>query len=78
MAFTTTLITEFPQPQGEFMEEVWDYVNTAGNTGGVITTRFIKNIQSVTGNFLDETRTATTTTIVTDVNASGSVIIRGI
>lgn len=78
MAFTTTIKTEFPQPQGEFMEEVWDYVNDSGSTGGTITTRFIKNIQAVIGNFLDESRTATTVTIVTDVNASGSVIIRGI
>lgn len=78
MAFTTTLKTEFPTPQGEFMEEVWDFVNDSGSTGGTITTRFIKNIQTVTGNFLRETRTPTTVVIVTDVNASGSVIIRGI
>lgn len=78
MAFTVTIKTEFPQPQGEFMEEVHGYVNDSGSTGGTITTRYIKNIQAVIGNFLDESHTATTATIVTDIDASGDVIIRGI
>lgn len=78
MAFTSTIRTEFPQPQGEFMEEIWGYANDSGSTGGVITTRYIKNIQAVVGNFLDESHTATTVTIVTDVNASGEILIRGI
>lgn len=78
MAFTPTIKTQYPQPQGEFMEEVWGFLNDSGSTGGVITARYIKNIQSVTGNFLDESHTATTVTIVTDVNSSGDIIIRGL
>jgi len=78
MAFTATIKTQYPQPQGEFMEEVWGYVNDSGSTGGVITSRYIKNLQTVTGNFLDETHTATTATIVTDIDASGDIILRGI
>lgn len=78
MAFSTTVLCEGPIPDADNAKETRSYANTSGSTGGIITAKWLSRVTRVEGTgILTYSISGRTATIVTDVNASGSVNLFG-